>query len=89
MESIAKTSSHVIKDVIDFFLSGGRDIQGLMGKISIELVGEMIASLKRFSENLFETLSVVICLTYSMANKSIEIPVLGWLWKKVIAKEAP
>lgn len=86
LESIATTSSKVFKDVVDFFVSGGRDIKGLMGKISVDLVDEMIDSLKKFSEILFETLSVGIGLTQSMANKAIHIPVLGSLWEKVIAK---
>ncbi|KAF7539729.1 hypothetical protein G7Z17_g12369 [Cylindrodendrum hubeiense] len=82
---IVKLAGTLAKDLLDFFLSGKYKIQGLMGKISADLVDSMIDSLKTLGNILFEALSQGINLARDVANKTIDIPVLGWLWKHVIA----
>ncbi|KAI8717021.1 hypothetical protein NCS52_00997300 [Fusarium sp. LHS14.1] len=85
VETIVKMGGNLAKDLLDFFISGKYNIQSLMGKISADLVDSMIDYLKILEDILFKALSLGISVARNVANKTIDIPVLGWLWKHVIA----
>lgn len=89
VETIIKLGKNIGKDFFGFFISGKYDIQSLMGKISEDLVDSLINSLKNLADILFQALSLGISLARDVATKTIDIPVLSWLWKNVIARGRP
>ncbi|KAL5592278.1 hypothetical protein FOBRF1_013304 [Fusarium oxysporum] len=89
VETIVKMGDNLAGDLFDFFTSGKLDIQSLMSKISVDLVDGMIDSLKILADILFKALSLGISIARDIGNKTIDIPVLGWLWKNVIARGRP
>ncbi|KAG9503501.1 hypothetical protein J7337_006346, partial [Fusarium musae] len=83
IDTIVGTISKLVKDLFDFFKSGPGhwDIKSFMGHITADLVDGMIDSLKILADILFKAFSLGISLVKDVANQTIEIPVLGWLWK--------
>ncbi|KAF4334795.1 hypothetical protein FBEOM_11362 [Fusarium beomiforme] len=87
--AIVKMGDYLAGELFDFFISGKLDIQGLMGKISANLVDDMIEQLKILADILFKALSLGISIARDVGNKTIDIPILGWLWKNVVAPGRP
>jgi hypothetical protein len=50
VETIVKDGGMLVKDLFQFFISGSLDIQGLMGRITADLVDMMIDSLKNLAD---------------------------------------
>lgn len=83
--SATKMGAQVVKEILKFFASGEYNLHGVMQMISEELVDNMIDSLKGLSKILSTAMELGIGISKSVANKTIDLPVLGWLWKTLIA----
>ncbi|KAK0757264.1 hypothetical protein N5P37_009982 [Trichoderma harzianum] len=83
LDTIVKLCTNVAKDFLDFFDSGEYDIKALMVKISGDLIDAIIDSLKTLGDILFKALALGINLIKTLANSNMDIPVIGWLWKKI------
>ncbi|KAL7948582.1 hypothetical protein V8C42DRAFT_363071 [Trichoderma barbatum] len=83
LDIIVKLCGNVAKDFLDFFNSGDYDIKTLMTKVSGELIDAIIDSLKTLGDILFKAMSLGINLIKTLSNKNMDIPVIGWLWKKI------
>ncbi|XXH03862.1 hypothetical protein Hte_010268 [Hypoxylon texense] len=83
--SITKTVANVAGDLVQFLNTSNYSVNELINKIKGDLVNGMIDSLKRLVDILFDALTAGISLVRDLANKIIDIPVITWLWKNVIA----
>ncbi|PNP58955.1 hypothetical protein THARTR1_01203 [Trichoderma harzianum] len=83
LDTIVKLCTNVAKDFLDFFDSGKYDIKALMVKISGDLIDAIIDSLKTLGDILFKALALGINLIKTLSNSNMDIPVIGWLWKKI------
>ncbi|UKZ82559.1 hypothetical protein TrVFT333_010350 [Trichoderma virens FT-333] len=81
--TIVNLCSNVAEDLLDFFNNGEYDIKSLMTKISGELIDAIIDSLKTLGDILFKAVALGINLIKTISNKSMDIPVIGWLWEKI------
>lgn len=89
LKIITKAGVDVATDLVKFFIPGKYDVQELINKLTEDLIDGLFKSLKKLAEILFEALSLGISIVKDLANKVIEIPVLTWLWKNVIAQQRP
>ena len=89
LATITKTETRIVKHFLDFFLSGKYDTKNLVNTIAEDAIDGIIDSLETLADILFKSVSVGISMTRSIANKEINIPVIGWLWKTIIAKGRP
>ncbi|KAL6901484.1 hypothetical protein GGI43DRAFT_433631 [Trichoderma evansii] len=82
LDTIVKFCGNVAQDLINFFTTREYDIKSLVTKLSADLIDFMIDSLKTLGDILFKAVSLGINLIQTLSNKSIDIPIIGWLWKK-------
>jgi hypothetical protein len=82
LNTIVKFCGNLAQDLIDYFTTGEYDIKSLLTKLSTDLIDFMIDSLKTLGDILFKAVSLGINLIQTLSNKSIDIPIIGWLWKK-------
>lgn len=88
LDTIVNLCSNVAQDLLDFFNAGEYDIKSLMTKISKELIDAIIDSLKTLGDILFKAVALGINLIKTISSKGIDIPVIGWLWKKIAGNRA-
>ncbi|KAI1490630.1 hypothetical protein F5X96DRAFT_678940 [Biscogniauxia mediterranea] len=89
VEIITKTVVKVAKDLVEFLNPSNYSVHDLINKIDGDLVNGMIDALEKLVDILFDALTVGISLVRELANKVIDIPVITWLWKNVIARGRP
>ncbi|PYH40187.1 uncharacterized protein BP01DRAFT_410995 [Aspergillus saccharolyticus JOP 1030-1] len=89
VQIILKTVTAVAKDLVEFFNPASFSAQEVMGKVGEDLINGMIDALKKLADILFDALKLGIDLVQDLANKEIDIPVITWLWKNVIARGRP
>ncbi|KAI5926244.1 hypothetical protein F4810DRAFT_586578 [Camillea tinctor] len=89
VETITKTVVKVAKDLVEFLNPSNYSVHELVNKIEGDLVNGTIDALEKLVDILFDALTVGISLVRDLANKVIDIPVITWLWKNVIAGGRP
>ncbi|RFU77335.1 hypothetical protein TARUN_4887 [Trichoderma arundinaceum] len=88
LNTIVKFCGNLAQDLIDFFTTGNYDIKSLISRITADVVDVMIDSLKTLADILFKAVSLGINLIKTLSNKDMDIPVIGWLWKKIAGDRA-
>ncbi|KAL7934280.1 hypothetical protein V8C35DRAFT_327196 [Trichoderma chlorosporum] len=83
LNTIVDLCTNIAKDFLNFFDSGEYDIKALMVKISGDLIDSIIDSLKILGDIIFKSVALGIKLIKTLSNASVDIPVIGWLWKKI------
>lgn len=89
VESITKTVTKVAGGLVQFLNTSNYSVKELINKIEGDLVNGMIDSLKKLVDILFDALTAGISLVRDLTTKIIDIPVISWLWKNVIAGGRP
>ncbi|RAH63727.1 uncharacterized protein BO66DRAFT_476374 [Aspergillus aculeatinus CBS 121060] len=89
VQIIMKTVTNVAKDLVEFFNPANFSVREVMAKVGVDLVNGMIDAVEKLADILFEALRLGIDLVQDLATKEINIPVITWLWKNVIARGRP
>ncbi|PYI24824.1 hypothetical protein BO86DRAFT_433701 [Aspergillus japonicus CBS 114.51] len=89
VQIIMKTVTNVAKDLVEFFNPANFSVREVMAKVGVDLVNGMIDAVEKLSDILFDALKLGIDLVQDLATKEINIPVITWLWKNVIARGRP
>ncbi|RAL09112.1 uncharacterized protein BO97DRAFT_459557 [Aspergillus homomorphus CBS 101889] len=89
LETIKDTVVNVAGDLVEFFNPQNYSVQQVINKVTKDLVDGMMKALEKLVDLLFDALKLGVDVIRDIANKKIEIPVITWLWKNVIARGRP
>ncbi|OJK02615.1 hypothetical protein ASPACDRAFT_57619 [Aspergillus aculeatus ATCC 16872] len=89
VQIIMKTVTNVAKDLVEFFNPANFRVREVMAKVGVDLVNGIIDAVEKLADILFDALKLGIDLVQDLATKEINIPVITWLWKNVIARGRP
>lgn len=89
LEAITETVVKVAKEFVDFFRPGNFDVKTLINKVGTILIDELVDAMKRLADIVFHALSAGIGIAKDLGNKKIDIPIISWVWEKIIARERP
>ncbi|KAM0095802.1 hypothetical protein ACP6JD_000612 [Aspergillus fumigatus] len=86
---IMRTLTDVAKDLVEFFNPASFSVQDVVNKLESDLINGMIDALEKLADILFDALKLGIGMIRDLATKEVDIPVITWLWKNVIARGRP
>lgn len=89
LQDITGTVVKIAKDFVEFFVPGNYSVNKLINKIGTDLIDGLIDSLKKLADILVKAITSGIDIMKEAANREIDIPVISWLWKNIIAKGRP
>ncbi|KAL4984975.1 hypothetical protein BDW68DRAFT_193269 [Aspergillus falconensis] len=85
LETIKDTVVKVASDLVDFFNLQNYSVQQVINQVGEDLVDGMIEALKKLVDIILQALKLGIDIVRDLANYKVDVPVLTWLWKNVIA----
>ncbi|KAG2019146.1 hypothetical protein GB937_005439 [Aspergillus fischeri] len=86
---IMRTLMDVAKDLVEFFNPASFSVRDVVNKLESDLINGMIDALEQLADILFDALKLGIGMIRDLATKEVDIPVVTWLWKNVIARGRP
>ncbi|KAF7175180.1 hypothetical protein CNMCM7691_006584 [Aspergillus felis] len=86
---LMKTLMNVAKDLVEFFNPANISVRDVVNKLESDLINGMIDALEKLADILFDALKLGIDLIRDLATNEVDIPVVTWLWKNVIARGRP
>ncbi|GMG13227.1 unnamed protein product [Aspergillus oryzae] len=89
LEAITKTVVKVAKEFVDFFKPGHLNVNTLINKVGTILIDELVDALERLADIIFYALSTGISIIKDIGNKKIDIPIISWVWEKIISRGRP
>ncbi|RHZ62475.1 uncharacterized protein CDV56_108640 [Aspergillus thermomutatus] len=89
LQAITDTVAKVAKEFVDFFRPGYSDVKTLINKVGTILIDELVDALERLADIVFYALSAGIGIAKDLGNKTIDIPIISWVWEKFIARGGP
>ena len=89
LDAMTQTVVKMANEFIDFFLTGNLSVKALINKVGTILIDELVDALKGLTDIVFHAVSAGIGIAKDLGNAEIDIPIISWVWKNLIARGRP
>lgn len=89
LDAMTQTLVKLTHTFIEFFKPGNVNVKTLINKVGVILIDELVDALKGLADIIYQAVSAGIKIAKDLGNAEIDIPIISWVWKNLIARGRP